>query len=204
MIEREKANMKRKKSIWMAVIGVMTAIVMLAGETMPGVYAASLYRAEEVQVGTTVVYAGDQLVFPTWGATDAKGMDIRLMDASGNVLKNDQTNGYSSYTVPSFSELGLNVTVSGSDGAVGWRIVTVPTQTPEQMRWDLMLISGESVSDGDVGRKSINSPKAYELQTGDVYILENGICRVEGDATIYAASIEFTVKTTGKYKFRYW
>lgn len=186
-----------------AAAGVMAAIAMLAGTVMPDVHAGSVYRAEDVTLGVTIVYEGDQLVYPTWGEIATQGMQIRYLDATGNVIGNDSTSDKSSYTIPTYSELGLNAPLPDGVTTASWRVTVAPTQEPEQIRWDLALYTGESVSSGDAGRESIKSPGAYDLQADRIYILENGIRRVKGDATVYASPVEFTVDTTGKYNFFY-
>lgn len=56
------------------------------------------------------------------------------------------------------------------------------------------------VTDGNAGRK-IHTVGTYELQPGVIYTLQGNLTHVEGDATVYANHISFTVNTHGWYTF---
>ena len=201
MMERLWKDMRRKKSVMTGVVGMIAAVAMMVGVTMPNVHASSIYRPEDATIGVTTVETGDHLTFPTWEPVATQGMEIRYIDENGYVIKTEHTSDRSDYVVLAYSELDAVDPISVNDADVRWVITERPTESPRQLRWDLTLSTGGSVSSGDAGKQAIKLPGDYELQTGRTYILENGIRRVQGDATIYASPVEFTVSTEGKYNF---
>ncbi|MCM1044303.1 MAG: hypothetical protein NC417_02225 [Candidatus Gastranaerophilales bacterium] len=194
--------MRRTRSVMAAAVGMLAAMAMIVGAAMPKVHASSIYRPEDVTTGVTTVETGDHLAFPTWEPVATQGMEIRYLDENGYVIKTEHTSDRSDYVVLAYSALDVADPIY-SDADVCWVITTQPTEEPLVLRWDLFLSTGGGVSSGDAGKQAIRSPGDYELQTDKTYILENGICRVQGDATVYASPVEFTVSTAGKYQFFY-
>ena len=191
---RKKGNLRRR------ILCAVAAAAMLTGMSVPYVYAAT-YPVEDVETEATIVYEGDVLEFPEWGE---QGMLIRYINEEGHVLSNVHTEKGESYTIPAYQDLEIEPESGQDSASVGWRIVKKPTRTPMVMQWDLVRCVGAGASGdatgGDAGRK-LAAPGTYELKPGEVYLLRGGLNCVEGDATVYADSISFTVDAAGQYTF---
>ena len=197
-MERSWENMRKKRSVMAAVAGMMAVMAMMLGITMPSVHAESkVCRVADVVAGTiTTVSKDDQLVWPE-DLLSTPGMVICYRDTEGNELTSVSTQDTLDYKIPAYEDLGLAVRLPGGNEAACWRITKWPTSETDRT-WDLTLCTEES---NYVGKRSIDSVNTYVLQKNVTYTLEGNVCHVQGDATVYADSIDFTVDKGGRYNF---
>lgn len=187
-------NMRKKRTVVIAIACVAAVAAAFAGPALVKVYAQS-YQVEDVELSGTVLNEGDVLVYPEWGN---QGMSVRFLDASGRVVANLSSNQGEDYTIPPFDSIGDDGSLVSEGGEfMGWKVQVKPTRDPMELRWDLEMC----VQNGDSEKTVVDKRGANRLQSGTNYSLGGDLSRVQGDATVYSNPIEFTVERDGLYIF---